>query len=90
MGSVTPHGPCPVCPRPRVCPCPRVPVPRLMDVCASARTPHEAKVTLVFEHVEQDLKTFLDKAPAPGLPPETIKVGPGGPEAPCGGARGGP
>ncbi|XP_068853901.1 cyclin-dependent kinase 4 isoform X1 [Aphelocoma coerulescens] len=46
---------------------------RLMDVCASARTPHEAKVTLVFEHVEQDLKTFLEKAPAPGLPPDTIK-----------------
>ncbi|NWV30269.1 CDK4 kinase, partial [Origma solitaria] len=55
---------------------------RLMDVCASARTPHEAKVTLVFEHVEQDLKTFLEKAPAPGLPPDTIKVGAGGPEAP--------
>uniref|UniRef100_A0A8C3UU17 cyclin-dependent kinase n=1 Tax=Catharus ustulatus TaxID=91951 RepID=A0A8C3UU17_CATUS len=50
-------------------PCPRVPVPRLMDVCASARSPHEAKVTLVFEHVEQELKTFLEKAPAPGLPP---------------------
>ncbi|NXY26721.1 CDK4 kinase, partial [Atrichornis clamosus] len=60
---------------------------RLMDVCASARSPHEAKVTLVFEHVEQDLKTFLEKAPAPGLPPDTIKVGPGGPEAP-GGAEG--
>ncbi|KAI1229798.1 hypothetical protein IHE44_0010801 [Lamprotornis superbus] len=60
---------------------------RLMDVCASARTPHEAKVTLVFEHVEQDLKTFLEKAPAPGLPPDTIKVGTGGPEAP-GGAGG--
>ncbi|XP_068068381.1 cyclin-dependent kinase 4 [Anomalospiza imberbis] len=46
---------------------------RLMDVCASARSPHEAKVTLVFEHVEQDLKTFLEQAPAPGLPPDTIK-----------------
>ncbi|NXX50787.1 CDK4 kinase, partial [Tricholaema leucomelas] len=46
---------------------------RLMDVCASARSGHEAKVTLVFEHVEQDLKTYLEKAPAPGLPLDTIK-----------------
>ncbi|KAK2113904.1 Cyclin-dependent kinase 4 [Saguinus oedipus] len=31
------------------------------------------KVTLVFEHVDQDLRTYLDKAPSPGLPAETIK-----------------
>ncbi|CAM9937830.1 unnamed protein product, partial [Bubo scandiacus] len=46
---------------------------RLMDVCATARTERETKVTLVFEHVDQDLKTYLDKAPAPGLPLDTIK-----------------
>uniref|UniRef100_A0A452II80 Cyclin-dependent kinase 4 n=1 Tax=Gopherus agassizii TaxID=38772 RepID=A0A452II80_9SAUR len=46
---------------------------RLMDVCATTRTERETKVTLVFEHVDQDLKTYLDKAPAPGLPVEKIK-----------------
>lgn len=47
---------------------------RLMDVCATAQTDRETKVTLVFEHVDQDLRTYLDKAPPPGLPVETIKV----------------
>ncbi|KAE8628091.1 hypothetical protein XENTR_v10007307 [Xenopus tropicalis] len=46
---------------------------KLMDVCASARTDRETKVTLVFEHVDQDLKTYLSKVPPPGLPLETIK-----------------
>uniref|UniRef100_A0A8C3HXV0 Cyclin-dependent kinase 4 n=1 Tax=Chrysemys picta bellii TaxID=8478 RepID=A0A8C3HXV0_CHRPI len=46
---------------------------RLMDVCATTRTERETKVTLVFEHVDQDLKTYLDKTPAPGLPVEKIK-----------------
>ncbi|XP_072105508.1 cyclin-dependent kinase 4 isoform X5 [Mobula birostris] len=46
---------------------------RLFDVCATMRADRETKVTLVFEHVDQDLKTYLEKAPAPGLPPETIK-----------------
>ncbi|XP_006870643.1 PREDICTED: cyclin-dependent kinase 4-like [Chrysochloris asiatica] len=49
-------------------------VVRLMDVCATARTDRETKVTQVFEHVDQDLRTYLDKAPLPGLPVETIKV----------------
>nr|UAL80555.1 cyclin-dependent kinase 4 isoform 26 [Homo sapiens] len=44
-----------------------------MDVCATSRTDREIKVTLVFEHVDQDLRTYLDKAPPPGLPAETIK-----------------
>ncbi|NWQ84803.1 CDK4 kinase, partial [Columbina picui] len=48
-------------------------VVRLMDVCATARTGRETKVTLVFEHVEQDLKTFLENAPAAGLPPDSIR-----------------
>lgn len=47
---------------------------RLMDVCATLRTDQETKVTLVFEHVDQDLKTYLEKAPAPGLPPSHIRV----------------
>lgn len=47
---------------------------RLMDVCATQRSEQETKVTLVFEHVDQDLKTYLEKAPAPGLPPARIKV----------------
>nr|XP_057911511.1 cyclin-dependent kinase 4 [Doryrhamphus excisus]XP_057911512.1 cyclin-dependent kinase 4 [Doryrhamphus excisus] len=48
-------------------------VVRLMDVCATQRSEQEIKVTLVFEHVDQDLKTYLEKAPAPGLAPERIK-----------------
>uniref|UniRef100_A0A3P9AHE3 Cyclin-dependent kinase 4 n=1 Tax=Esox lucius TaxID=8010 RepID=A0A3P9AHE3_ESOLU len=36
------------------------------------KTDQETKVTLVFEHVDQDLKTYLEKAPAPGLPPSRI------------------
>uniref|UniRef100_A0A4W5NWY7 Cyclin-dependent kinase 4 n=1 Tax=Hucho hucho TaxID=62062 RepID=A0A4W5NWY7_9TELE len=47
-------------------------VVKLMDVCATLRTDQETKVTLVFEHVDQDLKTYLEKAPAPGLPPSRI------------------
>lgn len=45
-----------------------------MDVCATLRTDQETKVTLVFEHVDQDLKTYLSKAPAPGLPADRIQV----------------
>lgn len=48
-------------------------VVRLMDVCATQRSDQETKVTLVFEHVDQDLKTYLEKAPASGLSPERIK-----------------
>nr|XP_023852544.1 cyclin-dependent kinase 4 isoform X1 [Salvelinus alpinus] len=48
-------------------------VVKLMDVCATLRTDQETKVTLVFEHVDQDLKTYLAKAPAPGLPSSSIQ-----------------
>ncbi|XP_062822499.1 cyclin-dependent kinase 4 isoform X2 [Anolis carolinensis] len=48
-------------------------VVRLMDVCTTTRTERETKVTLVFEHVDQDLKAFLEKTPPPGLPAEMIK-----------------
>ncbi|KAF7693013.1 hypothetical protein HF521_008329 [Silurus meridionalis] len=46
---------------------------KLMDVCASLRTEQETKVTLVFEHVDQDLKTYLEKAPPPGLPTHRVR-----------------
>ncbi|KAJ6650567.1 hypothetical protein lerEdw1_005948 [Lerista edwardsae] len=46
---------------------------RLMDVCTTTRTERETKVTLVFEHVDQDLKAYLEKTPPPGLPVEVIK-----------------
>lgn len=45
-----------------------------MDVCATQRSNQETKVTLVFEHVDQDLKTYLERTPAPGLSPDRIKV----------------
>ncbi|KAJ8403116.1 hypothetical protein AAFF_G00360320 [Aldrovandia affinis] len=48
-------------------------VVRLFDVCTVSRTDRETKLTLVFEHVDQDLTTYLEKAPEPGVPPETIK-----------------
>lgn len=47
---------------------------RLMDVCATQRSEQETKVTLVFEHVDQDLKTYLENAPAAGLSPARVKV----------------
>ncbi|XP_016335602.1 cyclin-dependent kinase 4 isoform X1 [Sinocyclocheilus anshuiensis] len=46
---------------------------RLMDVCATLRTDQETKVTLVFEHVDQDLRTYLEKVPAPGLSIDRIR-----------------
>lgn len=39
---------------------------RLFDVCTVSRTNRETKLTLVFEHVDQDLTTYLEKAPDPG------------------------
>ncbi|KAL9870878.1 cyclin-dependent kinase 6 isoform 1-T4 [Geothlypis trichas] len=48
-------------------------VVRLFDVCTMSRTDRETKLTLVFEHVDQDLTTYLDKVPEPGVPTETIK-----------------
>lgn len=48
-------------------------VVRLFDVCTVSRTDRETRLTLVFEHVDQDLTTYLAKAPEPGVPPEIIK-----------------
>ncbi|KAJ8796528.1 hypothetical protein J1605_002125 [Eschrichtius robustus] len=47
---------------------------KLFDVCTVSRTDRETKLTLVFEHVDQDLTTYLDKVPEPGVPTETIKT----------------
>ncbi|XP_062814078.1 cyclin-dependent kinase 6 isoform X3 [Anolis carolinensis] len=47
--------------------------PSLFDVCTVSRTERETKLTLVFEHVDQDLTTYLNKVPEPGVPSETIK-----------------
>uniref|UniRef100_A0A8C4SI98 Cyclin dependent kinase 4 n=1 Tax=Erpetoichthys calabaricus TaxID=27687 RepID=A0A8C4SI98_ERPCA len=40
-----------------------------MDVCATIRTDQEIRVTLVFEHVDQDLKNYLEKAQPQGFLP---------------------
>lgn len=48
-------------------------VVRLFDVCTVSRTNRETKLTLVFEHVDQDLATYLEKAPDAGVAPEVIK-----------------
>ncbi|KAL1766916.1 cyclin-dependent kinase 4 [Sigmodon hispidus] len=44
-----------------------------LPISTVMRTDRDIKVTLVFEHIDQDLRTYLDKAPPPGLPVETIK-----------------
>ena len=47
---------------------------RLLDICHGQRREREMSLYLVFEHVHQDLATYLEKCPPPGLPPDTIKV----------------
>lgn len=37
-------------------------------------SPSDLVLTIVFEHVDQDLSQFLRKCPPPGLPEELIKV----------------
>jgi len=46
---------------------------RLLDICHGQRREREMSLYLVFEHVHQDLATYLEKCPPPGLPPDTIK-----------------
>ncbi|XP_077996820.1 cyclin-dependent kinase 6-like [Glandiceps talaboti] len=46
---------------------------RLLDVCHGVRTDMETRLTLVFEHVDQDLSTYLEKCPAPGLGPDRVR-----------------
>uniref|UniRef100_H3AX17 Protein kinase domain-containing protein n=1 Tax=Latimeria chalumnae TaxID=7897 RepID=H3AX17_LATCH len=45
---------------------------RLFDV-SIFQSGREIQLVLVFEHVDQDLSTFLSKVPEPGLPVEKIK-----------------
>ncbi|XP_070546974.1 cyclin-dependent kinase 6-like [Ptychodera flava] len=46
---------------------------QLLDVCHGMRTNLETRLTLVFEHVDQDLATYLEKCPSPGLGPDRIQ-----------------
>jgi len=46
---------------------------RLLDICHGPRYDREMVLYLVFEHVEQDLNTFLEHCPPPGLPPDKVK-----------------
>ncbi|XP_054161435.1 cyclin-dependent kinase 6-like [Oppia nitens] len=50
-------------------------VVRLLDICHGKRLEHERQLILflVFEHVEQDLATYLHNCPAPGIGPDRIK-----------------
>ena len=52
-------------------------IQRLLDICHGPRLEHEQQLILymVFEHVDQDLATYLERCPAPGLSAERIKVG---------------
>ena len=48
---------------------------RLLDVFhTTSPTGHEKYLSLVFEHIEQDLSAYLDNCPQPGLPEWKIKV----------------
>ena len=49
---------------------------RLLDICHGKQLENERQLILflVFEHVEQDLDTYLQKCPAPGIGPDRIKV----------------
>lgn len=46
---------------------------RLLDICHGQRLDREMVLYLVFEHVDQDLNTYIEKCPAPGLGPDTVK-----------------
>ncbi|XP_054707252.1 cyclin-dependent kinase 4-like [Uloborus diversus] len=50
-------------------------VVRLLDICQGRKLENERQMLLylVFEHVDQDLSTYLEKCPSPGLGPERIK-----------------
>ena len=47
---------------------------RLLDICHGQRREREMSLYLVFEHVHQDLASYLEKCPSPGLQPERVKV----------------
>jgi hypothetical protein len=47
-----------------------------LDICHGPRLEHEQQLVLymVFEHVDQDLASYLERCPSPGLGAERIKV----------------
>ena len=45
-----------------------------MDICHGQRREREMSLYLVFEHVHQDLASYLEKCPSPGLQPERVNV----------------
>ncbi len=47
---------------------------RLLDICHGPRREREMSLYLVFEHVHQDLASYLEKCPEPGLGQDRIKV----------------
>jgi len=46
---------------------------RLLDICHGQRLDREMVLYLVFEHVDQDLNSYIEKCPSPGLGPDRIK-----------------
>ncbi|XP_033105828.1 cyclin-dependent kinase 4-like [Anneissia japonica] len=46
---------------------------RLLDVLHGETTNTDRKLTLVFEHIDQDLASYIENCPPPGLSPEKIK-----------------
>lgn len=51
-------------------------VVRLLDICTVKDSKdHNDKLYLVFEHIEQDLATYISRAPPSGLSSDQIKVG---------------
>eukprot|EP00096_Caligus_rogercresseyi_P003883 TRINITY_DN1770_c1_g1_i2.p1 TRINITY_DN1770_c1_g1~~TRINITY_DN1770_c1_g1_i2.p1 ORF type:complete len:402 (+),score=99.83 TRINITY_DN1770_c1_g1_i2:277-1482(+) len=46
---------------------------RLLDICHGHRRDREMSLYLVFEHVHQDLASYLENCPSPGLSPDRIK-----------------
>ena len=48
---------------------------RLLDITHGQRRDREMSLHLIFEHIHQDLATYLEKCPPPGLGLDRIKVG---------------
>lgn len=46
---------------------------RLLDVRHAQQSPTEIRLMLVFEYIDQDLSTYLQRCPIPGLGPERIR-----------------
>ena len=49
-------------------------ISRLFDITHGQRRDREMTLHLIFEHVHQDLSSYLEKCPPPGLTQESIKV----------------